>query len=332
MKKQFPIDRTTAMCVQLAESKSAPEWIELLPSGDSVLGRDGRHWKHNPQGLLNAFEMDPKPIPVDYEHATEVKGPNGDPAPAVGWIEGLEVRDGGSVWGRVDWTEEGRRAVEAKEYRFISPVFSYSKTTQQILQVCSVGLTNMPNLHLTALNRDETITHENNSEDNVDVVKLCKSLGLAEDSTEEVVLNAIQALKDDIVKAKNKQELPDISKYVPRAEYDSMSGRAVNAEQKIKELTDAEGEVAINREVDAAVVAGKITPASKDYFLASCRAEGGLAAFREFVKGAPEIVSKAGDDKKPAADGDGVLSDEERAACRLTNTSEEDFLKEKGGK
>ncbi len=146
-------DVTHAMCVQLGLNfnGAAPEWVELLPAGERIIGRDGRNWIANPSGVLAAFQADTKTLPIDYEHATEIKGSKGEAAPAVAWIVELEVRAGGSVWGRVYWNEEGRQAVESRKYRYLSPVFTFSKSG--VIQcLLSAGLTNMPNLQLTALN------------------------------------------------------------------------------------------------------------------------------------------------------------------------------------
>ncbi|NDV27724.1 phage protease [Desulfovibrio sp. JC010] len=327
MKKQFSTNRATAVaiCFELGDSKAAPEWVELIPAGDRVEGRDGRNWKNNPEAVLAAFAADLKTPPIDYEHSTEIKGPKGEPAPAVAWIVELEIRDG-ATWGRVDWNDEGREAVESRKYRYLSPVFSYTKDGV-ISQLHSAGLTNMPNLHLTALNQENETTEED-----VDLKALCKKLGLPEDSSEETVMNRIAELQEnDSGKASNSEQPVDLLKYVPRSDYDAAVNRANSFEQKLKDRDEAETDKAINKAVDDAIAAGKIAPANKAFYVASCKAEDGLKNFEEFVKNAPEIVSSANEDKKLETK-PGSLTDEERAACRLTGTSEADFLKEKEAK
>lgn len=44
--------------------------------------------------IIEAFRERAVSLPVDMEHSTEIKAPNGEPAPAVGWIEDLEDRGG----------------------------------------------------------------------------------------------------------------------------------------------------------------------------------------------------------------------------------------------
>lgn len=304
-------------------SGAAPKWIELLPVGPHLKGRDGREWMLiDPQIVIAAFAERGLSLPVDYEHSTEYKGPFGDPAPAVGWIEELEVRDG-AVWGRVEWTEEGRKAVEKREYRYLSPVFDYTPEGRHILRLTSVGLTNMPNLPLTALNNQQ-------KESKMSLKAICQALGLKEDASEQDVLTAIAGKNADLESAKNRQTQPDLTKFVPRAEFDRVTERATNAEQKLADRESADLDAQISTKIDAAVKDGKIAPASKDYFTAMCRTEGGLAQFDSFVANAPKVVADSGmnnnDDPKG---GKGTLTDEERAACRLMGTSEEDFLKTK---
>jgi len=130
----------------------APEWVELIPAGE-VIGRDGRRWlNNNPFAVVQAFIAGNMDLPVDLEHATELKGSQGEPAPAVGWVKELKVMDG-AVWGRVAWNQTGVQLIATRQYRYLSPVILYQKDTGAIAGLTSVALTNRPNLNLRALNR-----------------------------------------------------------------------------------------------------------------------------------------------------------------------------------
>jgi len=319
MEKIFAQLQARAICQD--GGKTAPEWIELLPPGPVLDGRDGRTWVlDDPEQVVRAFDEDGKPLPVDYEHATEHKGPVGEPAPAVAWIEELTIRNG-AVWGRVDWNEEGRRAVESRQYRYISPVFDYTVDGNRVVRLTSVGLTNMPNFKLPALNRNQ---RTGNTEEGM-LKAVCRALGLPEDASEQEVVAAIAKQKTEMQSAQNRAENPDLTRFVPRADYDQMQERATNAEKKLKDRDQAELDASIAKEVDAAALAGKIAPASKEYFTAMCRTEGGLDKFREFVKSAPEVVKGSGLDGQ-AAGNVRSLTGEERAACRMMGVSARDFL------
>src|SRR5574341_681840 len=107
-----------ALCAELAAESGAPEWVQLLPAGADVAGRDGRKWSNDrPREIVAAFKRDFGPLPIDVNHATEMSG-LGFGAPAVGWIEELEARDDGSLWGRVKWNPQGAAAVAERQYRY----------------------------------------------------------------------------------------------------------------------------------------------------------------------------------------------------------------------
>jgi phage I-like protein len=140
--------------VPFPETAAIPEWIEIIPAGMTVNGIDGRNWiNDSPEQVIAKFNGRNKPGVIDWEHATEHRAPVGLEAPAAGWIDRLEIRDG-AIWGHVEWTDRAKQQIAAKEYRFISPVFTYEKTTRRIVEITSVALTNQPNLNITALNQN----------------------------------------------------------------------------------------------------------------------------------------------------------------------------------
>lgn len=308
-----------ALNYALPADGAAPEWIELLPAGRIVQGRDGRSWVNDqPDGILAYFAADGKDIPVDWEHSSEIKAPEGEPAPAAGWVSDMEAREGGAVWGRVEWTPRGEESVKNREYRYLSPVIIYEKVAGRIKGISSVGLTNRPNLHLNALN-----SAQQKEEKQMDK-ELLAALGLPEDATLEQAKNAIAKLKGDLATAANKAETPSLEKFVPRSDYDAAVTRAANAEQKMKDREAAELEKAVNAEIAAALKAGKITPATAEYHKAQCRQVGGLERFREFVKAAPVVAPDSGLDGKAAGETGKALNAEElRIAAMFGNTAED---------
>jgi len=141
-----------ALCSEIPQV--APEWVQIMPSGPEIKGLDGRKWSmKDPAKLIDMFKNMGLPLVIDYEHGQELKAPEGEEAPAAGWIEDLELRDG-ELWARVSWTERAAKAINSREYRFLSPAFAYD-ASMQILGLSSVALTNKPNLVMTALNSRE---------------------------------------------------------------------------------------------------------------------------------------------------------------------------------
>lgn len=310
-----------ALNFEMPGDGSAPEWIQVLPPGQVITGRDGRTWINDqPEVLLAAFAAGGKDLPIDWEHSSELRAREGKEAPAAAWIKELAIRDDGSLWARVEWTARGAESVASKEYRYISPVFAFDRETLRIMQIRSCGLTNQPNLFLDALNR------EHHKEDNPMLKKVIVALGLPETTTEEAALNQIGKLNGDLATALNSARHPSLDLFVPRKDYDTALNRATTAETELKSIKDTQLETAINAEIDAALKAGKITPATKEYHVAQCRQEGGLDRFKAFVGAAPTVADVSDLDDKDVTTGTG-LNAEDLAMCDRMGLSVEDYKK-----
>jgi phage I-like protein len=308
----------TDLSAAIANGK-APEWVELIPAGPVVVGRDGRQWLFDEQAqemVLSLFTARNIELPIDWEHATQHLAPNGQAAPAAAWITVLEIRAGG-LWGRVNWTPRGGEQVAAKEYRFLSPVFDYEADGGRIVRLVSAGLTNVPNFLLTALNHEE-------SEFNVKFPPaLLALLGLTDAATEAEVMAAANQLKQ----AANTEKTPNLATFVPRADYETLLSRATNAEQALATRVKTEHESSINAEIDAALKLGKITPATTDYHRAACQEEGGLERFKAFVNAAPVVGEPSGLDGKPKPVLSTALNAEQQAMCKQFDIDPEQYLK-----
>ena len=311
----------SALCSALPEG--VPEWVELLPASRQVTGRDGRSWRLEDAAAVAAASLNgSKDIPIDWEHSTEYKAPQGEPAPAAGWITELEIR-AGALWGRVEWTERGRASVASREYRYLSPVFQYEKQSRRIMRLLSAGLTNSPNFRMTALNQQ-------GEGDAMDIKEILKALGLGSDATVEQAVTAVNALQQERDTARNRAESPSLEKFVPRADYDAALKRAKNAEEALNTQRAEALETEIEGEIAAALEAGKITPATADYHRAQCRAEGGLDLFKKYVAAAPVIAADSGLGKRrPDGSGKALNADERKIAEMFGNSAED--LKKYGG-
>jgi len=132
--------------------KPGSAWIDLIPAG-VFNGRDGRgpYRNEHPAAVIAATRKlgMTAGLPIDFDHAIDLGAPQGQPAPAAGWIKELRLVDG-VIQGRVEWTAAGAKALAAKLYRYISPVFEFSGdgAVQRLLRA---AVTNNPNLYLTAI-------------------------------------------------------------------------------------------------------------------------------------------------------------------------------------
>lgn len=271
-----------ARCVSLEATPTVPDWIELLPAGPQITGADGRAWTlPAPQTVVDAFGRRAAAMVVDWEHASETRARQGLDAPAAGWIDQLEVRQG-AIWGRVTWTEKAAAQIAAREYRYLSPVFTFEKTSARIAELVSVGLTNQPNLHLTALNREDSPMPLSDA--------LCQALELPVEADEATAINRVKALREGLRAANARAEQPSLDRFVPRADYDAVLARASNAEQRLTAFETERHAATIKTLLDRGLAEGKIVPATLDYYQAMCQTEGGIAAFEAFLAKAPALL------------------------------------------
>lgn len=318
-----------ACALNVEGGAAVPEWIELLPAGERVAGYDGRAWINDrPQELVARFARRPSPLPIDFEHGTEGE-PDGRAKDIAGHVVGLEVRDGGAVWGRVEWSDLGANKVSTRQYRHVSPAFFFDRKGGRIHELTSVALTVNPNLSLAALNRrSDPPCSKNEALMNVETRKaLCRKLGLADEASDTAILDAVTRIEDEKDKALNAAKTPDLGQFVPRADHDKVKADLEIARNTLKARED-EDVVAL---VDGAVAAGKITPASRDYHLAACRSgPEGRSAFKTFIGSAP-TTDLARDSGLAAADpeqGKATLSADEKKIARQLGLSEDEFAKD----
>ncbi len=314
-----------------------PEWIELLPAG-VFHGRDGRgpYRVENPEAVLAATRARSLAtgIPVDYDHATDFAAPRGAPAPAAGWIRELKVRDG-AIWGRVEWTARARDAIRAREYRYISPVFQFSACDGRVTRLLRAGLTNNPNLYLSA------ISAAGGEDQNMDefLSQLKELLGLGPDATVGEALAAvadlIAAQKQDAAEDEDDEEDEPSETAESAASPDPARYVAVTELKKaLSELNALRAERSRERaehSVDEAIRAGKLTPAQREWAVSYCTAD--PAGFSAFAARQPAVLkSEMHLGERPRAamrGGPGVLYSVESAVCAQLGVSHADYLQRK---
>lgn len=324
MKTQLAFNTEIYSSVELSDGK-APEWVELIPAGPTVTGRDGRQWLFDEEAQMlvqSSFTTRAIDLPLDWEHATQHRAPKGESAPAAAWISQFEIREG-ALWGKVTWTPNGDAQVTNREYRFLSPVFDFDPDTTRIARLVSAGLTNKPNFLLTALNQEQM---ENPS------VKpspeLLKLLGLPDTATAEQVFTATTDKLNATAQALN-AESGNLDRFVPRADYNALESRALNAESALTEHKKAEHAKAVDAVITLATQAGKITPATVDYHRAMCQDDAGLTRFKAFVDAAPVVADPTSLGERKPLDTTTALNAEEQAICLQFGVDPAEFAKTK---
>lgn len=337
--------------VALGDGGQAPEWVHLVPAG-RFAGRDGRgpYVLKDAKAVLAATEQAGLDPVVDYDHQTDlaaVKGVGGT-APAAGWVKALEAREDG-IWARIEWTDRGAQAVSTREYRYISPVFLHTKSGE-VLKVLRAGLTNNPNLHLTALaSQDPDFSKLKPQGDDMEELlkELAAAFGLPVDSDQSVVVAHAQELaasvaaqataiaamakaagaKDDdapdavvtavqsaIAKAAEMGTTePDPKKYVPAEVVTSLQAQ-------VKELMSDKTTAVVDR----AIKEGKVPPANRDWAVSYHAKD--PEGFASFLDGQPAIVTP-GAAPGGKVQGDGTLDADDLAMCSAMGLTPEEFKK-----
>ena len=314
-----------------------------MPAGRvRVRPHDGRADWHNPDpaAVVSATRALGEALKIDYEHQGEYSRQNGQPAPAAGWIKRVFERDG-AVLSEVEWTEKASAYIRAKEYRWVSPVFSYDPRARNVRRIQAASLTNDPELFIRALARAQS----QQEDPDMDLAKIRQALGLAADAGEEKILAPATALADamgDLAEALGAEAGtdpaamataavatakaggdPDPKSFVPRAEFDRVS-------ERLNTLETGTAEAKATAAVDAATREGKIAPAPREWALGYAKSD--PDGFAGYVKSAPVIVKPgevAGFSKASLKAADGPLSEDDLAACKATGVDSEEFKKTK---
>ena len=342
----------TSLCLSLSgDDNSVPEWVEVIPKGQQVIGLDGRSWINDkPQDVIAAFQElknAGRDLVFDFEHATELKAPNGDKAPASGWGVDMQQRNNGSIWVKVDWTPEGQEAISKREYRYLSPVIIYEKSSNRIVGIKSVALTNNANLLVTALNQQ--LIGNTMNDDLLERLRYMLNLPtlatideiIAEFDKLKIVIQTdatasnsrtglgelITAKNAEITLLKTSASNPPLDKFVPRADYDTAMNQLGTIKTELENIKKTQLQAEIDVAINAALQAGKITPATKDYHVAMCQQDGGLDRFKKFVESAPVIAGDSNMAGKPKDETQIALNAEQAKIAEIFGNSVEDLKK-----
>lgn len=190
--------------LKLGDFESDAEFVDVLvvpdgevksSSGDFIM--DDVAWAE----MERAFRDHDTDLLFDYEHQSLGGKYNNRPdglAPAAGWIKDLRREKGRGVVAKVQWTEEAKRRIKAREYKYPSPTIWVRHGDKRAVGLKSVGLVNEP--AIVGMERvaakepmPEVSQHQ---EKNMDLQKeLQKCLGAADTDSAEVLVNKVGELK-----------------------------------------------------------------------------------------------------------------------------------------
>lgn len=315
----------TRIAALALEIKKATNEIQLFPAGEfaGVDGRptdvDGGKWIINAElaaALVAQVDAAKTPLVIDYEHQTLRSAENGQPAPASGWFSKVEWREGAGLYAvGVEWTTNAAAMIEAKEYRFISPVFRYNKRGE-VRQLLHAALTNTPALddmdevmlaaasRLASLSTETETTKVDEEQLAMLLANLRWLLNLPETSTPEEVSAELQKIIDAVsagqgtaaasiglmnVLTNNAQQIASLSanaydpaKHIDLASFNELQSRYVA-------LSQSSSTQELDGLVTAALSDGRLLPTQEQW--AKDYGKQDINGFKGWLEKAPKIAA-----------------------------------------
>jgi phage I-like protein len=364
--------RTYLALLAAALTLSARADVQLLPAGE-FKARDGRPgpgktWKiDDPTGRRMAAELTAQSARTeflfDYDHQTIRSEANGVIAPAAGWARTFAWRPGQGLYATgVSWTEAALASIELGEYRYVSPVITFDDQGC-VTGVLMAAITNYPALlgmeqlgqslaaQLSA--QFTTPTTPNTPEHDVTLLEqLIAALGLKAGTTDAEALSAVIALRTAAGKpaalsgaitgalslaatADEATALAAIQTLKTQATgADATTATTIAALQgQLATLMAQTAEREVNEVVQAALSAGKLLPAQKEWATSVGKKDLGL--LKLYVAGAPTMASlqsQTGGKAPEGAGGAAALTTEAREALALMGVTEDAWTKQFGTK
>lgn len=321
--------KLSALSLSLTQTGVPANHFLIFPEGENIKAVDGRPqgiagWvmlSDNGKALADSLNQSAKDLVIDYEHQTILSKENGQPAPAAGWLKAgsfVYVDGVGLCSNNYEFTAKAKDYIDNGEYRFKSPVVLYNKAGV-VLGLHSVAITNDPALSIldelkpALLTATITIPETQQQENSMNplLALILASLGLAENTTEE---QAIAALNQNFADIKDKatakglmlddgkllaslsaeiakvgepipatleQKEPDPAKYVPIEVVTALN-------EKIAELQGNQKDPA-EELVAEALSNGQLLPAQQSW--AMLYAQKDLQGFKDYLSRQPKIAA-----------------------------------------
>jgi hypothetical protein len=242
---------------------------------------------------------------IDYEHASEFpEAALGQPIPAAGWLKQIEDRpdERGILWGLAELTARAREMIASREYKYLSPAIAWGARDkesgeQQGATLTSMALVNRPFLEaMPAVQLGdgwETADERGWTQMGEEKPMVATKVTLTEGGRGTVVCGecgketAVEGLQFPKPAEPKVVRLSEVKRGADgRFDFASLwpdkPGEMPSIAAEVVHAMTAQGEL------DAAVAAGKITPAQRGQF--EVLALGDLTKFRELVKTLPVQV------------------------------------------
>lgn len=200
---------------------------------------------------------------VDRDHASSKPGLDRDTA-AQGWASDFEVREGQGLFGRVKWSDIGKKLVENRVFRWLSPVFKLDSGKKPV-DMKAIALTNTPSQMLLkpVLNQEPDAaeaeieqTTEVREDKDMDIEEIKKVVfdvlreaGLVKEDRAEVAEDDIKDAVKEEVKEEVKDKLDDLAEKKAGEVIEEAKTEEVKEEVKNEAYDEVKKEEVIKAEV-----------------------------------------------------------------------------------
>ncbi|AUZ85856.1 phage protease [Methylophaga nitratireducenticrescens] len=342
------MNKTTSLSahIAIAVCSSAPldgNSLQLMPDGKfsaprgSMLGLTGPWFIDDriAAAAIARIRQYDNDIVIDYEHQTLKSAENGKPAPAAGWIKRDQIKwvaGKGLIATNVEWTAEAKAFIESGQYKYLSPVFAFNKSTGHVLDIRQVALTNDAAIdgmdEVLAAATAKFLPHHQQEENPMNPA-LLKLLGLDKAATEDEVIAACKALQTD--KVTLEQQLADKDTALAAATAATPETATAVIKEQGEQIAALKARLDGN-DVDTLIAAakaeGKVTPAQEKWL-----ENQPVDVVKSFVEAAAPIAALTqqqidGKTNQFDKDGKAVLTEQQVAVCTSMGISQEDYVKQ----
>lgn len=186
-----------------AISKEKTSRIQLFPAGwFGAPNGKGPRWFMDAalaQALIDAANLRVNHYEFDYEHQSLNAPRASGPVPAAGWFKSLSWVEGVGLFADVQWTERAASLIQADEYRYVSPTFSYDEKGY-VRELINAALTNTPvldGMQRVAASMPSLLFYDNGEPPMNENLRLalCAIFGLGNSADESAIQVAAEKLR-----------------------------------------------------------------------------------------------------------------------------------------
>lgn len=176
--------------------------------------------------IAEKLNSENKEILIDKDHSS-MKNVLERDTTAMGFCSDFKVEKGKGLFGKIKWSDIGKKLVENRCFRWLSPVFKLNKETMSPIELVNIALTNRPaQPDLDPIINSEPQEISNNSNEEIDmtkeeIIELIKST-VAEmkeaekaETKEEIVEEVKEETKEETLNEEVVEEVKEEEKETP---------------------------------------------------------------------------------------------------------------------